>query len=65
MENCDHTIYPVLSILFLYDPTYKAWLFGKFILELEASDSFKITCILVRQVTYLKKMVVSSAKCIV
>ena len=35
MENCDHTICPVLSILFyqFYDPAYKAWI----IFELEAS----------------------------
>ena len=33
----------------------KTWLFEKFIFELEASYSFKITCILVRQVISLKK----------
>ena len=55
MESCGHTICPVLSILFLYDPVHKAWLFEKFIFELEASYSFKITCILVRQVISLKK----------
>ena len=48
MENCDHTI-------FLYDPAYKTWLFEKFFVELEALYSFKITCILVRQVISLKK----------
>ena len=47
---------------FLYDPACKAWLFEKFIFELEASYSFKIICILVRQVIFLKKMVVPSAK---
>ena len=36
MENCDYHIYPVLSIPFLYDPAHKAWLFEKFIFELEA-----------------------------
>ena len=41
----------------------EAWLFEKFIFELDASSySFKITCILSRQVISLKKMVVSSAK---
>ena len=33
----------------------KSWLFEKFIFELEASYSFKITCILVRQVISLQK----------
>ena len=32
---------------FLYDPAYKGWLFEKFIFELEAYYSFKITSILV------------------
>ena len=41
----------------------EAWLFEKFIFELDASSySFKITCILSRQVISLKKMVVLSAK---
>ena len=35
--------------------TCKAWLFEKFIFELEVSNSFKITCILIRQVISLKK----------
>ena len=40
----------------------EAWLFEKFIFELDAfSYSFKITCILLRQVISLKKIVVSSA----
>ena len=39
----------------LYDPATKYWLFEKFIFELEASSSFKITCILVRQVISLTK----------
>ena len=65
MENCDHTIYPVLSILFLYNPACKAWLFEMRIFELEASYSVKIICILVRQVIPLKKMVMSLAKFIV
>ena len=55
MENSDHTINSVLSILFLYDSVRKTWIFEKFIFELEASYGFKITCILGRQVTSLKK----------
>ena len=50
---------------FLYDPACKAWLFEKFIFELEASYSFKITCILVRQIILLRKLVMPSAKFIV
>ena len=45
----------------------KSWLFEKFIFELEASYSFKITCILVRQVISLKKNggVISKIYCLV
>ena len=50
---------------FLYDPACKPWIFEKFIFELEASHSFKITCILVRQAILLRKLVVSSATFIV
>ena len=52
---------------FLYHPACKAWLFEKFIFELEASYSFKITCILVRQVISLKKIggVISKIYCLV
>ena len=66
MENCDRTICPVVDS-FLYDPACKAWLFEKFIFELEASYSFEITCILVRQVIYLKKIggVISKVYCLV
>ena len=64
MENCDHTICHLLSI-FLYDSTYEDLLFKKFIVEVEASDSFKITCILVRRQYLLRQMVVSSGKFIV
>ena len=66
-ETCDHTICSVLSILFLHAPDCKAWLFKKFIFELEASYSFKITCILVRQVISLKKNggVISKIYCLV
>ena len=57
MENCKHTICPLLSIQFyqFYNPAYKVWPFQKIIFELEASYSFKITCILVKQVIFLKK----------
>ena len=52
---------------FLYDPACKAWLFEKLVFELEASYSFKITCILVRQVISLKKIggVISKIYCLV
>ena len=48
------TICPVLSI-FLYDLLNKTWFFENFIFEIESSYSFKITCILVRQLIPLKK----------
>ena len=35
---------------FIYDSANTAWFFEKFIFELESFYSFKITCILVRQV---------------
>ena len=52
---------------FFYDPACKAWLFEKLIFELEASYSFKITCILVRQVISLKKIggVIGKIYCLV
>ena len=52
---------------FLYDPANKAWLFEKFIFELEAFYSFKITCIVVRQVISLKKDggVISKIYCLI
>ena len=43
------------QFFFLFDPVNKAWLFEKFIFELEAFYSFKITCILVRQLISLQK----------
>ena len=55
MEICDSTICPVLSVLVLFDPAYKAWLFEKFIFDPEACYSFKATSILVRQVISLKE----------
>ena len=53
--NCDSHCFTCLgwSILFLYEPAHNAWLF---------SYGFKITCILLRQVISLKKIVVLSAK---
>ena len=67
MENCDNTILPCFIDSFLYNPANKAWLFEKFIFELEASYSFKITCILVRQVISLKKIggVISKIYCLI
>ena len=52
---------------FLHDPACKAWLFEKFIFGLEASYSFKITCIPVRQVISPKKIggVISKIYCLV
>ena len=52
---------------FLYDQACKAWLFEKLVFELEASYSFKITCILVRQVISLKKIggVISKIYCLI
>ena len=52
---------------FLYDPANTAWLFEKFIFELKAFYSFKITCILVRQVISLKKNggVISKIYCLI
>ena len=62
--SCNHIICPGLSILFSYAPAHKAWIFEKFVFELEAfSCDFKIDCILVCQLISLnKKMVVSSGK---
>ena len=67
MESRDHTICAVVSVLFLYDPACKAWLFEKVIFEIGASYSIKITCILVRQVISLKKNcgVISKVDCLV
>ena len=52
---------------FLHDPACKAWLLEKLIFELEASYSFKTTCILVRQVISLKKIgsLISKIYCLV
>ena len=49
---------------FLYDLACKTWCFEKVVFELEASYSFKINCILVRQILSLKKIgVVISKNC--
>ena len=52
---------------FLYDPSCKAWLFKRFIFEIEASYSFKITFILVKQVISLKENggVISKIYCLI
>ena len=42
-------------VFFLYDLASKAWFFEKSIFEIETSYSFKITCILARQLIPLKK----------
>ena len=54
-------------VLFYQDPANTAWLFEKFLFELEAFYSFKITCILVRQVISLKKNggVISKIYCLI
>ena len=57
---------PCFTNSFLYDLACKAWLFEKLIFELEASYSFKIACILVRQVISLKNIgdVISKIYCL-
>ena len=62
MYSCDHIICPGWSILFLYTPAHKTWIFEKFVFEIEAfSCNFKIDCILLWQLMSLnKKIVVSS-----
>ena len=64
MYSCDHITCPGLSILFIYAPAHKAWIFEKFVFEREAFlCDFKIDCILVCQLISLnKEMVVSSGK---
>ena len=47
MQSCGHTIWPDLSILFLYAPAHKVWIFEKFVFELEAfSNNLKLTVFL-------------------
>ena len=63
MGSFDLAICPGLSVLFLYVTAYQAWLFEKFIFELESSSySFKITCILLKKAISPKKIAMSSAK---
>ena len=50
MQSCGHTIWPDLSILFLYAPAHKVWIFEKFVFELEAfsNNLFKLySCVAV------------------
>ena len=52
----------LINSIFIWSNPY-CWASEKFVFELDASSySFKITCILLRQATSLKEMVVSSAK---
>ena len=65
--NCDYSSCPGWWILFLYAPPHKGLAFWKNYLVylctgLSFSYSLKITCILLRQVTCLKKMEVLSVK---
>ena len=58
MYSCDHIICPGLSILFLYAPALKVWIFEKFVIELETfSCDFKIACILLWQLMSLSKKI--------
>ena len=50
---------------FLYDSACKSWLFEKLIFELEASYSFEITWILIRQVRQKIGRVISKIYCLV
>ena len=50
MYSCGHIICTGLSILFLHTPAHKAWVFDKFVFELEVlSCDFKIDFILLWQ----------------
>ena len=62
--NCDYSSCPGWWILFLYAPPHKGLDFWKNYLwtSLSFSYSLKITCILLRQVISLKKMMVLSVK---
>ena len=57
--NCDYSSCPGWRILFLYAPPDKALAFWT---NLSFSYSLKITCVLLRQVISLKKMVLLSVK---
>ena len=62
--NCDYSSWRGWWILFLYAPPHKGLAFWKNYLwtSLSFSYSLKITCILLRQVISLKKMMVLSVK---
>ena len=62
--NCDYSSCPGWWILFSYAPPHKGLAFWKNYLwtSLSFSYSLKITCILLRQVISLKKMMVLSVK---
>ena len=64
MCSCDRASCLGLSVLFLYAPAHKTWIFEKFVFELEAFlCDFKIDCILVWQLLSLtRKMMLSSGK---
>ena len=63
MYSYDHIICPGLSILFLYTPAHKTWIFEKFVFEIEAfSCNFKIDCILLWQLMSLNKKIVVSSR---
>ena len=63
VENCDQAICLGISIAFLYTTPDKVWLFEKFIFKLEVfSHNSNISSILVRQLKYFMKMVVTSAR---
>ena len=63
-ENCDYSSCPGWWILILYALPYKGLAFWKNYLWTSSSFSYslKITCILLRQVIFLKKMMVLSVK---
>ena len=64
IESSDHSIYPGLSILFLYAPAHKTWFFEKFLFQLEHfSYGLETDCFLVWQLMSLnKETMVSSGK---
>ena len=63
MEYFSHFVCPGWSMLFLYVLSQNAWLFKRFIFELDESlHSLKITYLLLRQVISLKKILLLSTK---
>ena len=69
MESCaiDFAISSLVNFGIVYDPASKAWRFKRFIFEIEASYSFKITFIMLKQVISLKKNggVISKSYCLI